>query len=150
MARGEAIGAKLAREGDQVDELDPLIAQGAGHRRSPGGIFVGELVDHAGAEAAFIIEHIMGDAEPVAYGLGIIDVLAGATGASALDRLAMIVKLERNADHLGPGLRGQRGDHAAVDAAGHGDDDARGLRSIAEMKSWGHRRHLYSKFTLSG
>ena len=125
MAGGEAIGAKLAREGDQVDELHPLVAQRAGHRRAPRGIFVGELVDHAGAEAAFIVEHIMGDAEPVADGLGIVDVLPGAAAARALHRLAMIVELERDADHLGAGARGERGDDAAVDAARHGDDDAR-------------------------
>ena len=65
MAGGEAIGAKLAREGDQVGELHPLVAQAAWHRRPARRIFVGEAVDHAGPEAAFIVEHIMGDAEPV-------------------------------------------------------------------------------------
>ena len=101
MAGGEAVGAKLAREGDQVDELHPLVAQRARHRRPPRGIFVGELVDHAGAEAAFVIEHIMGDAEPVADGLGVVDVLPGAARARALHRFAMVVELERDPDHLG-------------------------------------------------
>ena len=41
----------------------------------PRGIFVGESVDHAVAEAAFIIEHIMRNAEPVGDGLGVVDVL---------------------------------------------------------------------------
>ena len=112
MAGREAIRAQLAREGDQIDELDPLVAQGTGHRGAPGGIFVGEPVDHAAAKAAFVIEHIMGDAEPVADGLGIVNVLPRAARARALDRLAMVVKLERDADHLGPGSRGERGDHA--------------------------------------
>jgi hypothetical protein len=96
----------------------------------------------------------MGDAEPVAHGLGVIDVLTGAAGATALDGLAMIVQLERDPDHLGTGPGGERGDHAAVDAARHGNDDARGsqtvLGSVSEIEIRGHRRHLYSKFTLSG
>ncbi len=65
----------------------------------------------------------MGDAEPVGDLLGVVDVLAGAAGARAAHRLAMIVELERDADHLGAGLRGERGRDRAVDAAGHGDDD---------------------------
>ena len=150
MARCQAIGAKLAREGDQVDELDPLVAQRTGHRGAPRGIFVGELVDHPGAEAAFIVEHIMRDAEPVAHRLGIVNVLPRAARAGALDRLAMVVELERDPDHLGAGLRGQHRDDAAVDPARHGDDDPRGLGSVSEMKIRGHRDHLYSKFTLSG
>jgi hypothetical protein len=66
----------------------------------------------------------------------------------------MVVKLERYADHLGAGPCGERGDHAAVNAARHGNDDARGgrtiLESVSEIEIRGHRRHLYSKFTLSG
>ena len=93
----------------------------------------------------------MGDAEPVADGLGVVDVLAGAAGARALHRLAMVVELERDADHLGAGARGQRGDDAAVDAARHGDDDARiAAAGGSRSKSIGHWRRLYSKFTLSG
>ena len=70
----------------------------------------------------------MGDAEPVADGLGVVDVLAGAAAARALHRLAMIIELERHADHLGAGVRGQRGDDAAVDAARHRHDDPRATR----------------------
>ena len=51
--------------------------------------------------------------------------------AAALDRLAMIVELERDADHFGAGPGGERGDDRAVDAAGHGDDDPRGRRAVA-------------------
>ena len=86
MAGRQAIGAELAREGDQVGELHALVAQRAGHGRPPARIFVGEAVDHAVAEAAFVIEHIMGDAEPVGDGLGVVNVLAGA--AASPDRFA--------------------------------------------------------------
>jgi hypothetical protein len=62
----------------------------------------------------------------------------------------MVVELERHPDHLGAGAGSKRRDHAAVDPARHGDDDARGLRSGAEIKIKGHCRRLYSKFTSSG
>ena len=85
------------------------------------------------AEAALIIEHIMGDAEPLGDRLGVVDVLAGAAGPRAPDRLAMIVELERHSDHLGAAARGERGHDRAVDAARHGDDDP-GL--LAGRPSW--------------
>ena len=76
MAGGEAVGAKLARESDQVGELDALVAQGARHRGAPGAYSSAKRSITPVAEAAFIIEHIMGDAEPVGDLLGIVDVLA--------------------------------------------------------------------------
>ena len=76
----------------------------------------------------------MGDAEPVGDRLRIVDVLPGAAGARAAHRLAMVVKLERDADHLGAGLRGERGRDRAVDAAGHGDDDAGIARGAAKLE----------------
>jgi hypothetical protein len=65
MAGRQAIGAELAGQAEQVGELHALVAamQGIGVR--PAHIFVGEAVDHAFAEAALIVEDIMGDAEPV-------------------------------------------------------------------------------------
>jgi hypothetical protein len=65
----------FAREGDQIDELDPLVAQAARDRGSARGIFVGKAVDYSAAKAAFVIEHIVGDGEPVAHRLGIVDIL---------------------------------------------------------------------------
>ena len=92
----------------------------------------------------------MSDAQPVADGLGVVDILAGAAAARPLHRLAMIVKLERHPDHLGAGARSQRGDDAEVDAARHRHDDPR-RRGVLKVEIWGHAaRALYSKFTLSG
>ena len=109
VTRGEAIRAQLAREGDQVGELHALIAQRARHRRAPARIFIDEPVDHPCPEAAFVVEHVMGDAEAFGDHLGIVDVLPCAARARSSHRLAMIVKLERDADHLGAGPRGERG-----------------------------------------
>ena len=120
----------------------------------PARIFVDEAVDHAVAEAAFIIEHVMGDAEPVGDRLGVVDVLAGAAGARAPHRLAMIVELERDADHFGAGARGERGRDRAVDAAGHGDDDSGLARGAAELEIDLHWKRsvsaLYPNFTPRG
>jgi len=152
MAGGEAVGAKLARERDQVGELDPLVACRARHRGPAARIFVGKAVDHAAAEAAFIIEHIMGDAEPIGDHLRVVNVLPRAACAGTPDRRAVVVQLERDADHLGTGARGERGRDRAVDAAGHGDDDARVSRGAAKIEVQLHRltrgvAALYPNFT---
>ncbi len=123
MAGGEAVGAKLPREADQIDELHALVAARARHGRATAGIFVDEAVDHAAPEAACVIEHVMGDAEPVGDLLRIIDVLPGAACARAAHRFAVIVELERHSNDLGARPGGERGRDGAVDAARHGDDD---------------------------
>ncbi len=152
MAGRQAIGAELARESDQVDELHALVAGRAGHRRAAVRIFVDEAVDHALAEAAFVIEHVMRDAEPVGDLLRVVNVLPGAAGAAAPHRLAMIVELQRHADHLGAGARGERGRDRAVDAARHGDDDPGIAARAAELKINLHWRSnfggLYPNFTI--
>jgi hypothetical protein len=51
----------------------------------------------------------------------------------------MIVKLEGHADHLGAATRSQRRYHRAVDAARHGNDDARLAGGPAELEI--HRNH---------
>ena len=147
----EAIGADLACEGDEVDELHPLVAARARHRRAALRIFVDEAVDHAFAEPAFVIQHVVRDAEPVRDHLGVVDVLAGAAGARAPHRFAMVVELERDSDHLGPGPRRERGRDRAVDAARHGDDDPGLPRGAAEPEIDLHQKRafggLYPNFT---
>ncbi len=98
------------------------LTHGIGVR--PGEIFVGEIVDHLGAEAAFVVEHVMRDPQPVAHRARVADVAPGAARSGAPHRLAMIVELERDADRLGAAARGERGHHRTVDPARHGDDDS--------------------------
>jgi hypothetical protein len=81
------------------------------------------------AEAALVVEHVMRDAEPVGDRAGVVDVLAGAAGAP--DRRAMVVELQRDADHLGAAARGERGRDRGIDAARHGDDDPAQARACA-------------------
>ncbi len=134
MASRKTIRSQLAREGDEVDELHPLVAARAGHGRSAMGIFVDEAVDDARAEPGFVVEDVVRDSEAVGDHLGVVNVLARAACARASHRFAMIIELERHADHLGAGARRERSRHRAVDAARHGDDDPGIARWAAELK----------------
>ena len=85
VAGGQGRGAQVAGDLQQVAELHRLIAAHAGDRRLAAQIGVGEVLDHRLAEAALVVEHIVGDA----HGVGgrrrrVVDVLAGAAGALLL------------------------------------------------------------------
>ncbi len=134
MAGGEAIGAKIAGEREQIGEFRPHIAFDAGNGRASGEIFVGEIVDHRVAKAAFMVEHIMRDAQPIAHRARVANVAARATAARPAHRLAMVVELQRDADRFRPGPRRQRRDHRTVDAARHGDDDPPRRNRAVELK----------------
>jgi hypothetical protein len=138
MPRGEAVGAEVAGEGEQVGELDRLVARDAGDGRSAPRIFVGEAIDHAALEAGLVVEDVMGDSEPLGDGSSVVDVAAGAAGLRAADRLAMIVELEGDSNDLGAGPGGERGHDRAVDPARHGDDDPRLRRLSVELEIGGH------------
>ncbi len=60
----------------------------------------------------------------VGHAARVVDVLAGAARALAAGRRAVVVELQRDADHLVAGLVQQAGDGAAVHAARHRDEDA--------------------------
>ena len=108
----------------QVAELDPLVAADARHRGFAAAIGFGEILDHRGAKAAFVIEHVMGDAEPAGDRGRVIDVAAGAARSLTPERRAVIVELQGDADHLKAALGQQRRRHRGIDPARHGDDDA--------------------------
>ena len=117
MAGRKTVGPKLLGELDQISELHTLVAQAARYRSAPARILVSEMLDNASAEPAFVVEHIMGDADTVADGARVVDVLARAAGSGALGRLAVVVKLERNTDDLRARARSERGHDGAIDAA---------------------------------
>ena len=82
----------------------------------------------------------MRDLEQVRHAPRVLDVLAGATGALAPDRLAMIVELKRDADDVVAFGLEQGRNHRGVDAAGHGDDHARIGRTALKMQTVKHWR----------
>ena len=138
MAGRQRVGAEVARGLEQVGELDRLVAGDAGHRRLAGEVAVGEAVDHRLAEAALVVEHVVRNAERLGDAARVVDVLAGAAGALAVRRRAMVVELQRDADDVvALGLE-QRRDDRGIDAAGHGDDDAGVLRPAMQVEAVEH------------
>ncbi len=134
MPGGERVGAEIARRRQQVAELHRLVAAHAGDRRLAARVGIGEIVDHVAAEAALVVEHVMRDAQPLGDARGVMDVLPGAACALLRQGRAVVVELQRDADDVEPLLDQQRRGHRAVDAAGHGDDDAAVARRLVEAK----------------
>ena len=134
MAGRHRRGVELARRGEQVGELDRLVAGDAGDRRLASGIALRERLDDGLAEARLVVEHVMRDAEPRRHLAGIVDVAAGAAGARAVRGAAVVVELQRHADDVVAGLLHEPGDDGGIDAARHGDDDARRGTVCAEAE----------------
>ncbi len=140
MAGRQRRGAKPAGGGEQVDELDRLVAGNARHRRLACDIAVGEAVDHRLAEARFVIEHVMRDAERLGDTARVVNVLAGAAGAAPMRRRAMVVELQRDADDVVALARQEAGDDRGIDAARHGDNDALILGKAGKIEAVRHDR----------
>src|SRR6185436_16602396 len=66
--------AELARGRQQIAKLDRSVALDAGHRRFAERVAVGKIVDHGFAETAFIVEHVMRNADPLGDVAGVVDV----------------------------------------------------------------------------
>jgi hypothetical protein len=82
----------------------------------------------------------MRNADPLSDIAGVVDIAAGATGALAMGGRAMVVKLQRDPDHVvALGLQ-QGSGHRGIDAAGHGDHDPRVLRAAFEIQTVSHAR----------
>jgi hypothetical protein len=81
VAGGHGLGAQVAGHVQQVAELDGLVAAHAGDRRLAAQIGVGEVLDHLLLEAAFVVQDVVRDADPLGRHAGVHDVLAGAAGA---------------------------------------------------------------------
>jgi hypothetical protein len=80
----------------------------------------------------------MRNADPVGDRAGVVDVLAGAAGALAVGRSAVVVKLKGHPDHvIALGLE-QRRRYRGIDAAGHGDDHAGRLRPAFDVETVAH------------
>ncbi|MNE40344.1 hypothetical protein D3C80_1343550 [compost metagenome] len=124
VAGGHGLGAQVAGHVQQVAELHRLIAADAGDRRLALQIGIRELVDHGVLEAAFVVEDVVGDADQFGGQTGVVDVLPGAAGALLLERRAVVVELQGDADHVIAGLGQQGGDDGGIHSARHGRDHA--------------------------
>ena len=127
MSRCESIGVQFLDSIQEIEELYVLIARNAGDRRFTGGIAGGERVDHLGLETRFVIEDVVRNIKLFGDAAGIVNVLAGAAAARPGRGLAVIVKLQRNADHLVSLLLQHTSDDRGIDAARHRNDDPVGF-----------------------
>ena len=80
----------------------------------------------------------MGNAELGRDVAGVVDVLAGAAGALAVGRGAMVVELQRDADDVIAFRLQQRSRRRGIDAARHGNDDPGVLRTAFEIQTVEH------------
>jgi hypothetical protein len=86
-------------------------------------IALGERIDHRFAKPLLVIEHVMRNAQRFADAARVVDILAGAAGAGAMHGSAMIVELQRDAEHVIALAFQQAGHDGGINAAGHGNDD---------------------------
>jgi hypothetical protein len=134
------VGAQFARGRQQVAKLDRAVALDARHRRFAERVAVGKIVDYGFAEAAFIVEHVVRDADPLCDVAGIVDVATGAAGALTMGRGTVVIELQRDPDHvIAFGLE-QGGRHRGVDATRHGDHDPCVLGAAFEIQTVWHGR----------
>ena len=117
MAGGKTIGTKVARGGQQIGELHRLIAAHTGDRGLAAHVAVGKILHHLVVEAAFVIENIMRDAKAAGDSTRIMNVCPGAASTLGLNRDAVVIELQRDADNVEPLLMKQRRCHRTVDAA---------------------------------
>ena len=90
----------------------------------------------------------MRDGEALRDVARVVDVLAGAAGPFAVRRRAVVVKLHGHADDVIALARQQGGHDAGIDAAGHGDDDARvrgGLWQAQGVQRRGRRAGAFER-----
>ena len=121
---GERLGVELLRRGQQLAELDLLVAGDTRNRRLAGNVAVGEGLHDRRLEALLVVEDVVGDAELVGHPARVVNVLAGAAGPAPPHGLAVVVELQGDADDVVPLLLEQGSRHRRIDAAGHGDDHA--------------------------
>lgn len=134
MPRGHAIGVQFLRRCQQILELHPLVAADAGHRGRACQIGIREFLDHRFAEHVFVIQHIMRKAHGFRHAPRIMDITPGAAGALFRQRRAMVIQLQRDADHVIAFFLQHGGHHRTVDAARHGNDHAGVRRGFGQPK----------------
>ena len=101
VTRRQNLRTEFARGVQEIVKFDRHVAVDAGDRRLAFDIALRETVDHRFLEAALVIEHVMRDADAVGNIARIVNILPRAAGALAvLGRRAVVVKLQRNADHV--------------------------------------------------
>ena len=143
MPGGEHVGVELLGGGQQLVELDLLVAGHTRDRRLAGNVAVGEGLHDRRLEALLVVEDVVGDAELVGDPARVVDVLAGAAGPAPPDGLAVVVELQGDADDVVALLLEHGSRHGRIDAAGHGDNHAprTGRSRRLPLSSWDGTGH---------
>lgn len=76
----------------------------------------------------------MGNADRLANPARVVDILSGTTRPGTMHRSTVVVELQRDAEHVVALALQDAGHHRAVDAAGHGNDDAGIFRTLVEIE----------------
>jgi hypothetical protein len=134
VAGRQRLGAQLASGLQQVAELHRAIAGDAGHRRLAAHVSIGEGVHDLGAEAAFVVEHVVRDGQPLGDLAGVLDIGAGAAGAGPADGDAVVIELQGDAHDVVALLLQQRCRHRRIDAARHRDHHAGGAGRLVDTE----------------
>src|SRR5690606_19127217 len=85
-------------------------------------------------EPAGMIENIMRNSQLFGHRAGVANILTGTAATRAAHSLAMVIKLQGNADCLGTRPRSKRGNNARIDAAGHRHNDALARHVVTELE----------------
>ena len=93
MAGTKAICTQFPREAEKIGEFHAHIASHARNRRPARHIFIGEMVDHRFAKAAFMVKNIMRNAKLIGDGACVAYVLSGAACPCPFYGATMIIKL---------------------------------------------------------
>ena len=81
MAGSDALGADLARDHQQLIELQVIVAEAARDGRAPGKIFFNERADHVALETLFVIDHVIRDADLLGDAAGVVNVVERAAAS---------------------------------------------------------------------
>ena len=124
MAGRHMRGAERAGLGEQVAELELLVAHHARVRRATGGVFAGEIIDDQPLELARLVDDIVRDAERMRHAARVRDGLRPATLVLRARDAVLRPDLHRHADHVVALLLQQQRRDGGVDAAAHAEQDA--------------------------
>ena len=139
MACRKTIGPQILGQLEQIGKLYAHIATDTGNGRSPVHIVIGKLIDHRFSKPAFMIEHIMRNAQLIADGARIANIAARTTASGPADGFPMVIKLQRDADCFSTCLRGKTGHDRRIHPARHRNNDAAGLGRAIKLKQIDHK-----------
>ncbi len=101
----DLVGADLASGGEELIELEVIVAESAGNRRAAGEVLVDERTDDLGLEPVLRVDEVVGNAEVLGDAARVVYVVDGTAAALhrfghalAAGEAALIPELQREPD----------------------------------------------------